>query len=326
MKCLYHANCSDGLAAAAAVYLAAPDHGASEDLADYIPVQHGSPPPWDEIDGQDVVIVDFSYKRDVMLEMSERCNTVLVLDHHASAERDLVDLADNTYAHFDMERSGAVMAWDFFHNYGAGRTHQAPLLYEYIQDRDLWTKHLPGCDDVAMAIRSYPPTIPEFLKLLEVSIPALRAEGRGIRRWLDLQVEAYVKAWRKAPLLANIGGHHVPLINAPGFMASELAGELAELYPFAAVFFHVHEPADDVGKWVFSLRRRDGDVDLSTIAAQAGGGGHPAAAGFSVPGILVETVRIEDPNDSKTRVDVRWSGDLLALVGANEDLTMWGHQ
>ncbi|PIE00149.1 MAG: phosphohydrolase, partial [Thiothrix nivea] len=36
-------------------------------------------------------------------------------------------------------------------------------------------------------------------------------------------------------------------------------------------------------KRVYSLRTRDSDTDVSAIAKHNGGGGHPAAAGFSVP-------------------------------------------
>jgi nanoRNase/pAp phosphatase (c-di-AMP/oligoRNAs hydrolase) len=35
-----------------------------------------------------------------------------------------------------------------------------------------------------------------------------------------------------------------------------------------------------------SFRTRNDDVDLSKVASQFGGGGHPKASGFSIPGKL----------------------------------------
>ena len=40
------------------------------------------------------------------------------------------------------------------------------------------------------------------------------------------------------------------------------------------------------GEWAVSLRSRDGDVDVSAVAAALGGGGHPAAAGCTMRGHL----------------------------------------
>ncbi len=60
------------------------------------------------------------------------------------------------------------------------------------------------------------------------------------------------------------------------FMSSEVAGELSEGHPFAAVYV---ETSTDI---IWSLRSR-GDFDVSEIAKKFGGGGHKNAAGFTVP-------------------------------------------
>ena len=41
------------------------------------------------------------------------------------------------------------------------------------------------------------------------------------------------------------------------------------------------ELSDGSGRWKVSLRSSDGEVDVSMIAREAGGGGHKAAAGFT---------------------------------------------
>jgi len=79
--CIYHGNCADGFTAAWAVWKR------FGDSVEYIPGVYGESPP--DVTGKNVVIVDFSYKRPVLLEMTKTARTVLVLDHHKTAEADL---------------------------------------------------------------------------------------------------------------------------------------------------------------------------------------------------------------------------------------------
>jgi hypothetical protein len=100
---IYHGKCPDGMTAAWAVRKALGE-------GDYVPANHGDAPP--DVAGRDVVIVDFSYRRAIMEAMFAEAKSLLVLDHHKSAEAELADLP---FATFDMGRSGAGMAWDWFH-------------------------------------------------------------------------------------------------------------------------------------------------------------------------------------------------------------------
>ena len=122
---LYHANCFDGMGAAYAAWTQLGDVN-----VEYIPVQYGSPPPETEA-GSNVYIVDFSYSKGTLDEIKGKSAHMIVLDHHKTAAEDLDGYPG---AIFDMKRSGAMLAWDYFHP----GVH-APLLLDYIQDRDLWT-------------------------------------------------------------------------------------------------------------------------------------------------------------------------------------------
>lgn len=84
--CIYHGNCADGFGAAWVVRKALGE-------IEFYGAKHQEPPP--DVTGKDVVIVDFSYKRPVLLEMAEEANSILIIDHHKSAvDEDLqVDLA-----------------------------------------------------------------------------------------------------------------------------------------------------------------------------------------------------------------------------------------
>ena len=65
-----------------------------------------------------------------------------MIDHHASAAKDLDGWFNPRFdSVFDMQKSGAMLAWDYFFP-----AQEAPEIVRYVQDRDIWTKALPGCD------------------------------------------------------------------------------------------------------------------------------------------------------------------------------------
>lgn len=267
--CVYHGGCDDGFGAAFAIWKRFGDSVA------YHPGVYGVPPP--DVTGLNVAVVDFSYKRDVMREIATKAKSVLVLDHHKTAEAELAGLrADgcpNVEVHFDMSRSGAMMAWQYFHP-----DSDISEFFEYLQDRDLWTKQLPGVDEFTAALRSYPQEFLVWDELFSRLGPeGLIDEGVAIQRYYRILIEQHKKhAYRR-----DIGGHVVPVVNASLFMASELAGELSEGEPFAAVY------AENETHVTWSLRSRDGGLDVSEIAKQFGGGGHKRAAGFKLPRLVV---------------------------------------
>ena len=75
--------------------------------------------------------------------LAARAGSTRVLDHHATAAEDLAGLP---FVTIDLDRSGAVLAWEHFH---PGRP--VPLLLRYVQDRDLWRWALPRSREVNAA-------------------------------------------------------------------------------------------------------------------------------------------------------------------------------
>ena len=68
----------------------------------------------------------------------ERAKLVM-LDHHKSAADRLTGFACRCgVVHFDMAKSGARLAWEFFHPQAA-----VPDLVRYVEDRDIWTWQYP---------------------------------------------------------------------------------------------------------------------------------------------------------------------------------------
>lgn len=274
-----HADCADGFCAA---WVA---HTVYGDSAEYVFAKYGDPPPG--VEGRDVLIVDFSYPRAVLLELAAKARSIRVLDHHASAQRDLEGL---DFCTFDMNESGATLAWKALHP-----DTVPPRLCLYVRDRDLWKWALGGSKAVSAWIGVQERTFAAWDELridLAQFMPDVIERGEAILKHID----AYVESTAKNARLYVLDGHTVPFVNAPGMMGSELVGKLAEKAPFAVGFF---QRAD--GKWQYSLRSR-GDYDVSKLAERFGGGGHARAAGFEhvhPPADVFFEAKGETPNADK---------------------------
>jgi oligoribonuclease NrnB/cAMP/cGMP phosphodiesterase (DHH superfamily) len=280
MLCIYHGSCDDGFGAAWIVRKALDD-------VEFHPGVYGKAPP--DVKDKDVLLVDFSYRRPVLDEMFRQANSILILDHHKTAAEDLAgfrvpfgpgwkrhlanvyqDTCENSpqpYALFDMERSGAGIAWDFFF-----ADHLRPAFVNYLEDRDLWRKSLPGGDEFTIALRSYPQDFSTWDGLMARGAESLIDEGKSIQRYYRLRVEEL----KRSAYAARLGQDRCRISNAPYFAASEVAGELADDGVFGACYFEAEQ-----GRFQYSLRSR-GELDVSVIAKRYGGGGHKNAAGFTV--------------------------------------------
>ena len=298
---IYHGNCADGFTAAWAVYNRL---GAS---AEYYAATHGNRPP--DVAGMDVIMVDFCYKRDVLDAMAKEAASILVLDHHKTAEADLegiqqpeptwedhlravhkqdplqMTLGPYVRALFDMERSGAGLAWDYFNP-----DKHRPALVNYVEDRDLWRFYLPHSREVNAFIFAHEYKWQDWYDLDEAlglgapaEIQRVADKGAAIEKKHHKDVRELVEATRRKMV---IGGQLVPVANIPYTLVSD-AGHLmclgideglagSWIPPFAACYWDTPE-----GR-VFSLRS-DGRTDVSEVAKSYGGGGHAKAAGFRMP-------------------------------------------
>lgn len=259
--CIYHANCADGFGAAWVVRKALGDPN-----VDFHPGVYQTPPP--DVTGRDVILVDFSYKRQVLLDMAATANSITIIDHHKTAAEDLQDLPDNVTAYFDMDHSGAMLTW---HCYFPG--DPPPPLLQHIEDCDLWRFHLPDTRAVSAALFSYPYDFDLWDQFMAQDIQHLVADGIAIERKHHKDIrELLAVSTRKM----RIGGFVVPVANLPYTLASDAAGALAVGQPFAACYMDTPDGRS------FSLRSRDDGIDVAAVAQRYGGGGHRNSAGFLV--------------------------------------------
>lgn len=286
--CIYHEGCDDGFGAAWAVWKKWGDDVLYEGAS------YGKPLKCD-VRGKHVLMVDFSLKRPEMEALDRIVSTMVVLDHHKTAEAELAPWichdwhmpnaqrdvgiwiaqlmnTTRTMAHFDMEKSGARLAWEF-----CFPDEQVPLFIRHIEDRDLWRFEFgEATKKFSAALRTYRQEFPLWSALAD-DVSDLIEEGTSILRGHQKNVESFCANVYEA----DVGGVMVPVVNVPGYYASDCADLLLKSFPdapFAAAWFRRGD-----GMIQYSLRSRDDRRDVSEIAKQYGGGGHRNAAGFQVP-------------------------------------------
>jgi uncharacterized protein len=267
---IYHKSCPDGFCAA---FIANKKYPEAKLLAR----DHGLEPPYEEVAGKDVLVVDFSWRtREQNVIMAAAAKSFRILDHHKTAQETLQGL---DFATFDMNRSGAGITWDEL--YGKeekvnsliipGRPR--PWWVDYVEDRDLWRKQLPASDEVNAHIMTFPYTIEAWETLLNTTPEDAARLGKGALS----QIQHYVREALEHGQKGTLDEYPALIINALYMNISEVAGELAKLCDGIGIGYF--ERGD--GKMQFSLRSRN-DVDVSAIAKNFGGGGHKNAAGFQL--------------------------------------------
>lgn len=262
---IYHGNCADGFSAAWCFWR---KYG---DDCEYMAGVYQQEPP--DVTGRCVYLVDFSYKRPVVLRMLEQATHVVLVDHHKTAIEDLAGIESEKFSTItDLNRSGATLAWDLLFPH-----EPRPLLLGHIEDRDLWRFKLPGTREIQACVFSHEYTFEQWDRLMaagQSELLQMTVAGAAIERKHHKDVAELVAVCKRRMI---IGGHDVPVASLPYTLTSDAGHLMAQGEPFAACYW------DTETARVFSLRSSDEGLDVSEIAKQYGGGGHVRAAGFSVP-------------------------------------------
>lgn len=257
---IYHADCTDGFGSAYSAWKLLGNR------AEYYPCKHGSKPP--DVKGKNVVILDFSFDNKTTKKMIKASNDLLVIDHHKSA---VVELHDISNTIFDMKKSGATLAWEFFH---PGK--EPPKFIQYITDRDLWKWELPYSKEFSAAFDMVPFEFEEFEKFEDDSVFD-DAVKRG--SYILAYSKTVVKKVCDKATPRKMDGKDVMVVNSSHWM-SEIGAKLSPDCDFALIWYYDHN--DKIIK--VSLRSFHDHVDVSEVSKKFGGGGHKKAGGFTLPG------------------------------------------
>lgn len=289
---IYHSPCDDGFGAAWAAWKR------WGDSVEYFPATYGKPAP--DVTGKNVLMADFSYKLPDLQAMTFTAQSIVILDHHKTAQadlapfqfhesspgaihaddiagmlRDLDELArPKILAIFDMDRSGARMTWDFCHS------DHAPVLIRLIEDRDLWHFSISETRAFSLWLRSHPYDFAVWSQIhdqLVTNQADIMRQAIAIEGFYDQKIAEIVRT-ASPRMINNVA---VPTANCTWAFASDVAHALLVAHPAAPFAATYYDRGD--GSRTYSLRSEDDRDDVSVHARRYGGGGHRNAAGFEVP-------------------------------------------
>lgn len=296
--CLYHSNCPDGIGGAYPFWKANRFRLTTERTSDCFVlwgVKYGEKYPADLVRGKRIVIVDFCYSRDEIVEMCAIATSILILDHHDTAKRELEGLeVENLSYVFDMNRSGAQIAWDFCEGrvttgkplmMESQHTPKRPWFIEIIADRDLWKWEIPDSKEIGKAL--YHGGWYTWEKMLDLESSD---DPKGDREKFLIEGTTLIALENKeidyvvgTSVAAEFHGHRVRMATCNPNIRSEVGNRLAVSPDAEFAVIWRYDFATD--QWWISLRGAEGcTIPLNKLCETYSGGGHPKACGFAIHG------------------------------------------
>ncbi len=261
---LYHGNCTDGFSGA---WVARKKFG---DNADYIAVQHQTPPPVG-LQNKDIYLIDFSYPSDTTLTLLKEARSFIPIDHHITAKETVMSIPGHVYGD---NNSGSVLAWQYFFP-----TEKVPLFLQYIEDGDLWNFKLPRSKDFYSFMLTLPFDFDTWDKLVSEFENDDKRRGHldygaHIREYQENIIEEQLKEAQEVIL----DGHSALAVNSSIFESQTGNIIIDKGYDIGIIWRYLGE-----GDIKVSLRsKKGGEIDVRKIAEKYGGGGHTSAAGFTL--------------------------------------------
>lgn len=263
---IYHAHCPDGFAAALAAWLHFDGQG------EYLPMTHDQALP--AMHGREVYMLDIAFDRTPMEQAAAEAASLVVLDHHQSAADALAGFhCPCGSVHFDMDKSAARLAWEYFHP-----TTPVPALVAHVEDRDLlrWLFEESHAYLASLDVGPY-----NFHRWAGV----MRMPEAALERFLARGQAMHEQACKLARTLAaeatpiTLCGQTGLMANAPNVFHSAV-GEL--LLARSGTFALMWCPEAGGARIKVGLRGAP-DFDTIPLASAFGGGGHPYASAFRLP-------------------------------------------
>jgi len=218
-----------------------------------------------------VYLLDFCFKPEVIKKFLKTTNNLVVIDHHISS-KEAIKLVPEHVFNSDGTHSGAVLAWKYFHP-----KKKVPKLLQYIEDRDIWKWKLPYSKEFTAYMRTQNQSFDAFNRMARNLENVKKRnkyfkEGKIIINSDQKRIEHAVSGAQ----LVKFRGHKALAANSFHF-TSQLGHALYKKHPPFSIIWSYKKNNIKV-----SLRS-NGKLDVSKLAEKFGGGGHKASAGFELP-------------------------------------------
>ena len=157
-----------------------------------------------------------------------------MLDHHASAEKELSAIPDR-YKAFVMKQSGCTLSWDYFHGKGSGSTEssETPIFFRYLEDKDIWRWALRDSEEFSAGfgtIGAGKPTfaaLDELLEKGESGVEEIISRGKSILDYKNKVKDSHVQ--RSVPCRLIAAPQYACLIVNGSTIASEIGNAMCQL-------------------------------------------------------------------------------------------------
>ena len=250
--------------------------------AHFLGLDHGDVKSIDDLPaltGRAVYILDFSFSPDLLRAIDVRAAKMVLLDHHKSAADKLVDFVSRCgVVHFDMQKSGARLAWEFFLP-----EQVVPDLVRFVEDRDIWVWQYPQSAGFLAALDMEPF---DFVRWQEIAFfdPAQLSIYVECGRAMDEKFSKLAVGIAEAAQVLTFNGVRGLMVNAPGVFHSLVGDMLSKQSGTFALMWCV----DKNGVIKAGLRSQR-SFDCIPLAESMHGGGHAQACGFKLrPELLPE--------------------------------------
>lgn len=240
-----------------------------QDAVELVPARNGDDLPGDDlVVNRNVRMFDITYKRELMIIMADLSKSLLVFDHHETAEMEYRGL---DFCRFEMDKSAVRMAWEYFHPEGAA----PPEWVRLIEDRDLWRfRYGARTRNFRAYMQTWPRTVDGWLAAFRHPAEEQQMMGAGVLAYQTRLVDSIA---RHATRL-DWSGFGAVVVNT-GTMCSDVGNRMLQLDEGAAIAICYYQTKD--GLWHHELRTRTNTgPHVGHLARAFGGGGHPNAAGF----------------------------------------------
>ena len=236
-----HANCMDGLVA---TWLANKVLNLPEDQIIFMIYDEDKIEEFlrsEKAKDQDIYMLDFSFKKDKLLTLAQQAKSIVILDHHKTAEQELKE-GERLYPNhvkviFDMTKSGCKLAYEYFKKELSyifwENTPSIRLFIDYVEDRDLWNWKLPNSRLYNLALRSYELfgsdiTINQSFQTLDeiakITVGEMVTIGANLERYQNQLIKQALKSTAEV----IIEGHVILVVNSCLFQ-SEIGEQLCKI-------------------------------------------------------------------------------------------------
>lgn len=267
---VYHGDsCADGFAAA---YVAWTQFG---DAACYHPVRYSAQPgdgSWPDWRGKDVWVLDYALPVAMVDQVRQQARSFCQLDHHATA---CATYAHHGHAHtegcvFDMDHSGAMLAWKHFCG-----DRPAPEFIRDIDDHDRWRFDRPSSKPFSRGLRTRPMTFEAWAALED---PAVYAQVLRDGTALEAQWDHWLRSLANQAVPVSLLDETVWMVQSNGLFRSDLGDLISRIHGGAPALLW---RGQSDGSVACSLRVvRELGHPCKPLAERLGGGGHDYAGGF----------------------------------------------